>query len=322
MDSILVPLDGSERSEQALPYARFLSGLLPAELHLLHVVTEGERHDFVVRQDQLHDIYLPYHSVEANTTSSLRRHADAYLRSWLPALRAQGLLAQTEVVFGSPAEAIAMAAERAGTAMIVMATHGRGNIGRWLVGSVAHNVLRQSAVPVMAIRGSAGGWPSLRRILVPLDGSTHARAALPLAIDLARRSHATLVLLMVLATRGGLAIGATLADEQAYHSTLREQMFYELSQLTADCPDVQITSALGEGFVGETISHEAARHEADLIVMTAHGNSGPRRLSLGSVTDRVLRCASAPVLVIPNLPAALPAAKATQVSAGSVELSH
>jgi nucleotide-binding universal stress UspA family protein len=317
MDSILVPLDGSERSEYALPYARFLSALLPAELRLLHVVTEGERHDFVVRREQLHEIYLPYHSVEANSTSSLRRHAEAYLNSKLPALRGQGLLAHTEVVFGAPAEAIAMAAERAGTAMIVMATHGRGNIGRWLIGSVAHSVLRQAAVPVLAIRGPAAHWPTLRRIIVPLDGSVQARAALPLAIDLARRSHATLVLLMVLATRTGLAVNGVLADRHAQRNTLREQMFYELGQLTADCPDVQITSALGEGFVGETIGHEAARHEADLIVMTAHGDSGPRRLSLGSVTDKVLRCSPAPVLVIPNLPAEALTAEEAHDAAGA-----
>jgi nucleotide-binding universal stress UspA family protein len=301
MDSILVPLDGSERSEQALPYARFLSALLPAELRLLHVVTEGERHDFVVRREQLREIYLPYHSIEANSTSSLRRHAEAYLSSRVPGLRAQGLLVRTEVVFGSPAEAIAMAAERGGTAMIVMATHGRGNIGRWLIGSVAHSVLRQASVPVLAIRGPAARSPGLRRILVPLDGSAHARAALPFAIDLAQRANATLVLLMVLASRSGLDMSGNAGVDQVQRSALRERMFYELGQITSDCPDVQITSALGEGFVGETIGQEAARHEVDLIVMTAHGNSGPRRLSLGSVTDKVLRCASVPVLVIPNL---------------------
>jgi nucleotide-binding universal stress UspA family protein len=301
MDSILVPLDGSERSEQALPYARFLSALLPAELRLLHVVTEGERHDFVVRREQLREIYLPYHSIEANSTSSLRRHAEAYLSSRVPGLRAQGLLVRTEVVFGSPAEAIAMAAERGGTAMIVMATHGRGNIGRWLIGSVAHSVLRQASVPVLAIRGPAARSPGLRRILVPLDGSAHARAALPFAIDLAQRANATLVLLMVLASRSGLDMSGNAGVDQVQRSALRERMFYELGQITSDCPDVQITSALGEGFVGETIGQEAACHEVDLIVMTAHGNSGPRRLSLGSVTDKVLRCASVPVLVIPNL---------------------
>ena len=59
METILVPLDGSERSEHALPFARFLASLLPAELLLLHVVTEDERHSFVTRREQLREIYLP-----------------------------------------------------------------------------------------------------------------------------------------------------------------------------------------------------------------------------------------------------------------------
>ena len=300
METILVPLDGSERSEHALPFARFLASLLPAELLLLHVVTEDERHSFVTRREQLREIYLPYRAIEVNSTLSMRHHAEAYLESWLPALRAQGLAAQTVVRFGAPTEAIIETAEQTDADMIVMATHGRGNVGRWLIGSVAHNVLRQAAVPVMAVRGPITHWPSLRRIMVPLDGSSHARAALPLAIDLARRTHATLLLLMVLPTRTGLDIHATLSSGEAECRQLREQMFHELSQLTVECPDVQITSTLGEGFIGETIGREAEHHEADLIVMTSHGGSGPHRFRLGSVTDKVLRCSPVPILVIPE----------------------
>lgn len=297
MDTIIVPLDGSELSEQALPYATLFGKLLGADLCLLHVITEGEQHEFIARREQLRELYLPYRQTEPDAGPTIRHHDESYLAGKLSALHGAGIEARTEVVFGVPADAIVAAAERSGASMIVMSTHGRGSVGRWLVGSVAHKVIRMASCPVLAVRGPARNGLALRRILVPLDGSALAREAMPMASELARRTGATLVLLMVLAPLFGLdpSITRATADSQGY--TVRERMLVELERIAAEYHDIPTVTAIAEGFVAETICREAVRHEADLIVMTAQGQGGRRRLGLGSVTERVLHDTKLPVLI-------------------------
>ena len=115
-----------------------------------------------------------------------------------------------------------------------------------------------------------------------------------MALDLAQRTGATLMLLSVLTPQHGI-------DNTAAKGTLREQMLHELGALVADCRDLSIITMVGEGHVGDSICHEAAQHAADLIVMTSHGQSGLHHFALGSVTDKVLHGTQVPVLVMHSL---------------------
>lgn len=298
MKTILIPLDGTEHAEQALPYAVLFGKLLDVPVVLLHVITEGEQHRFVARREQLRDLYLPYSVPEPDDRPVIRRHDEAYLAGKVATLRTAGVNVRPEVVFGVPPEAIIAAAGRCEASMIVMATHGRGSVGRWVAGSVAHEVIRGAPCPVLAIRGPAHKKPELRRILVPLDGSEHARDALPLAADLARKADATLVLLMVIGPLLGLDPALVLTPPEDQPRTVRERMFIELQRLSREYCDLPVITAVGEGYVAETICREAEGHEVDLIVMTANGHGGRRHLGLGSVADRVLHRTPLPALVI------------------------
>lgn len=286
METILVPLDGSERSEQALPYAASIAGLLKAPLCLFHVATVTEQHEFAQRRERLSATYMLYGHDAAGAARSLQHHDEAYLLRKAQALRAAGLEARGEVAFGEPAEAIVAAAARLDAAMIVMSTHGRGSLGRLLMGSAALEVIRNAPCPVLAVREPAVGSPALRTILVPLDGSELAREAVPPAIDLARRAGATVVLLM-----------APRPIEERPHD-LREELLVELNRAMAEAPDVTVATALGEGVAAEAICREAERRGADLIVMTAHGQGGRRQGAIGSVVDRALHATRVPVLVV------------------------
>ncbi|NTU80938.1 MAG: universal stress protein [Chloroflexales bacterium] len=298
MDTILVPLDGSELSALALPYAGLFGPLLGAEICLIHIVTEGDRQDFVIEREHLSKISTPAGPVSADETEAIQLYTKAYLEKQAEQLRAQGARVRTEVAFGSPAQAIIAAADRCTATMIVMATHGRGGIGQWLVGSVAHKVMRLTPLPVLAIRGLAPERLALRRIVVPLDGSPLARAALPIALDLARRSGATLLLLTVLTPQIGVDPSLVRPSGPIDMRVLREQLVSELDGIATEYGDVPITTVVSEGLVGDTICREAEQHAADLIVMTSHGYSGWRRLTLGSVTDKVLHGTQVPVLVM------------------------
>ena len=141
-----------------------------------------------------------------------------------------------------------------------------------------------------------------RTLMVPLDGSTFAEHALPLALGLARRAGAALNLVSVhvpllSVAADSIAPGTceaedrVLAQERAYLDGI-------VGQLTA-LATVPVTSALLEGAaVAELLAGHAATTNADLVVMTTHGRGPLSRLWLGSVADEMVRRATTPVLLV------------------------
>ncbi len=123
------------------------------------------------------------------------REAETHLRAFTEAaLGAESARASLRIVEALPVDAIVAAAGEAG--LIVMGTHGRGGVNRIMLGSVAERVLRESPVPVLTVREGAPP-EKLRSILVPVDDSLAARAALDTARELARCTGAELTELPV-----------------------------------------------------------------------------------------------------------------------------
>ena len=135
----------------------------------------------------------------------------------------------------------------------------------------------------------------LRKILVPLDGTHVSEAALPTAVDLARRYAASLVLLRVVATPPGPEIGP--ADPQL--ASLRQAEGY-LKQIERQAADQGISAEASVwcGTPARAIVSAAEQHRADMIVMTTHVLTDLQRDMFGSVAERVLRGARIPVLVL------------------------
>jgi nucleotide-binding universal stress UspA family protein len=140
---IVVPVDGSDLAELAIPHAVELAMVTGAELHLVRVV------DIVSGQP-----FGAYVALEA-TGYAEALNAEAiesmdYLGVLQKRLSARGLSVTTETPRGAAAHELNQCVE-AGD-LIVMATHGRGGVRRWLIGSVAEEVLRHSPVPVLLVR--------------------------------------------------------------------------------------------------------------------------------------------------------------------------
>jgi nucleotide-binding universal stress UspA family protein len=133
---ILVPLDGSELAQVALPHAVHLAQLFQAELILLRVAYAAA--------------YPGSDPVAAQR--AVVAESDAYLTAVATSLSPQGLTLHTSVRYGNAAEEIIAFASQEGVALIVMATHGRSGVGRWLLGSTAEKVLRGTTVPILLIR--------------------------------------------------------------------------------------------------------------------------------------------------------------------------
>ena len=185
--TILVPLDGSELAERALPIATALAKPSGARLMLVraawaHVLAGVDPTDAQVKAV---------------------REAEAYLQGVTGRAATQNVRAEARVPYDTAAEGILMEVDDSDADLVVMCTHGRSGLGRLIYGSVAEEVIRRSPVPVLLVRPT-GADATLRRdgatqpkLLVPLDGSARAEAILPAAIDLAEATRGELVLLHV-----------------------------------------------------------------------------------------------------------------------------
>lgn len=182
--------------------------------------------------------------------------------------------------------------------LVLMASHGRSGLGRWLMGSVAHKVSRGATIPVLVIGSKLLSQETstpvrIAKILVALDGSPCAERALQRAADWAHHLGASLILYRgvtqttVIHELVARANQEKMDDAKAY----LERLAATVSGL------VKVEVAIREAQSSAGVVECAAEHEADLIVVGSHGRSGLVRWTVGSQTDHVLHHAPCPVLV-------------------------
>jgi nucleotide-binding universal stress UspA family protein len=145
-ERIVVPLDGSELAELALPAAAELARLSGAPIHLIRVVdiTRLERYG-------AYGLAVEYAGVET-VVSDERRFAEEYLSGVAERLRAEGLTVTTGIERGLAPKVLVAATKPGDT--LVMASHGRTGLSRWFLGSVAEEIVRRATVPVLLIRAT------------------------------------------------------------------------------------------------------------------------------------------------------------------------
>ena len=142
-----------------------------------------------------------------------------------------------------------------------------------------------------------------KMIMVPTDGSGFDREAIGVALRIAERTDAKIRLVRVLATGAIFDMTATAGRSSASDEAQsgRDAALSELYALAAECramSKADITVDLHGGPVDDVLQGYARRHDVDLIVISTHGRSGISRLSLGSVTDSLIRHTTIPVLVV------------------------
>jgi len=141
LQTILVPLDASELSRSALPFAEDLAKALSASLVVVHAI---------VPLDIVYPGVEPV-AIPPSVLVDIEAAAHGFVRSIAGELTAKGLKAKPVVLIGTAADAIVEAAEAEGAGLIVMSTHGRSGVKRLLLGSVAEAVVRHSPIPVTLV---------------------------------------------------------------------------------------------------------------------------------------------------------------------------
>lgn len=279
----LVPLDGSELGEHAIPWAKLLGQRFNRQVELLRC------------HDPMATVYLvPEFAAPAAAymdSELFHQEIDEYLQAQVQKFEQDKASALRRE--GDPASVILDLSESGDVAAVIMASHGRGGLGRWLLGSAATKVVRGSRIPVMVINASTEvpPVPKVERILVPLDGSDTSEAALPHALDLARNFGATLLLYHAVAQPRITSPHSKAAIELE----LKKSKEY-LEAFKASYADVDIETKTQTAGSDLGIAEEAA--DCDLVVMSSHGGSGVKRWLLGSVTEKLLQALDKPLLVV------------------------
>src|ERR687884_521783 len=178
---ILVPLDGSERAERALPCAERLGVATGATLHLVHVV------ELVPPPEGPFALAYAPGGIHGDLVAQETQQATAYLDKVRERVVASGVPVRTEQMLGLAAATLLDYECEAGIDLVVMCSHGRSGLARFALGSVAEHLLRQGTAPVLLVRPFGDPEPvTLEQAVVPLDGSERAEEALRVVDQLAR----------------------------------------------------------------------------------------------------------------------------------------
>jgi nucleotide-binding universal stress UspA family protein len=271
LQRILVPLDGSDLARNVLSQVSRL--LLYEDGEVLLVRAVG-----VPPGDQSDVVEVP---------SLLQAQAVKYLEEVAAPLASQGARVRTIARLGNAADVILDVAAEEKATLVAMSTHGRSGIARWALGSVAEKVLRASPIPVLAVRSFSGETAAgtaelaLKKILVPMDAADLSKEIVGPATELAKLFGSEIVLLHVC-----YGMDCTLPIPQV---TAADGEFRAAG--------VPVRVVLKRGNPALEILETAAAEKADLIAMTTHGRAGLTRWTLGSVTEKVLRGSTVPLLV-------------------------
>lgn len=306
---ILVPLDGSARAERAIPVAARIAKRRSATVVLLRVVSE------------LADIggyMIPSVATDPSVVEREEVEAREYLRAIARNHAFDGVKVETTVEFGLPAQVILEAIRTDGIDGVIIGSHGRTGLSRWVLGSVAQPIVRTSAAPVLLLRqqgpaldneGELGGRPF--RILVPLDGSHLAEAAIDQAQILgdifADSGGYELRLARVIPFLNSAAPDKLRDDARTEAHNYLERLAIQLRATgpayltvsTSVIMEVDVADALARMTrAGELVTGSLNSDGCDLLAMATHGRTGLSRLAMGSVTERVLSATVAPALII------------------------
>jgi nucleotide-binding universal stress UspA family protein len=283
--SIIVPVDGSELAEGAIPFALAIA----------------ERAHAKIRFVLVHPQQFPPLLIEP---------AKVYLKALTRRYKEQlGRSVSSIILHGPVARTLTRYARDIGADLIVMTSHGRGGVRRAWLGSVADQLIRATELPVLVVRPSEDGQvPDIYvgEILVPLDGSPLSEAAIEPAAALAKLWEAEIALLQVVPpvavnSDPAMPFPAMYDDElTGIRRDTAEDYLRGLSErLRNQGTRASGTTVVSQTGLAQTILDLARPERVSLIAMATHGRGGLRRLVLGSVTDKVVRAAPMSVLVVP-----------------------
>lgn len=283
-DSILLPVDGSEHTAKIVHHAAELAQWAEATIQVVFVADTTQDSVTVV---------------DGTVVDALEQEGETIVADVAETLETLGVEHGTDVVQGSPAPTIVDYAERYDYDLIVLPTHGRTGISRYLLGSVTEKVVRLSDVPVLTARIQPDEQLTFpyENILIPTDGSPASTAATRHGLALAATLDATVHVLSVVddSSLGPDVRSALSADElehpatEAVEDVVTEADEYDLAH---------VQTYVEHGPPAEVIREHIETSEIHAVVMGSSGRRGVDRILLGSVAEKTVRSAPVPVITV------------------------
>jgi nucleotide-binding universal stress UspA family protein len=297
IEKILVPLDFSRASVQALDYAVWLAKQFRAAIYLVHVYPPDEASAVPGAA------HLLLQSAEA--IECLNEQLKGIHQKHVPTFRPENC----HIRSGRPYEEIIRLAREIDADLIALSTRGHSGLKHLLLGSTAERVVRNAPCPVLVVRKSKQRRKASREafavgtILVPTDFSQSSLAGTKYAAFLARKFGAILRLFhatypytnYLFLDRAGVRLSGL---AEAVEETARQEM-HALKQMNF-LRGLIVEADLLPGPAVDEICAAGGSPDVDLIVTSTHGRTGLKHALLGSVAEQVVRYTDRPVLVVPS----------------------
>jgi len=303
IQNIIVPIDFSKMSVQAVEIAKQLARRFGASIHLAHVRQLNYATDFVAPAPPIVPFaFMTYEqNAEQTALKELKKVASECGVS----------SAMCEVLGGAPPfDEICRLAQTIPADLVVMPTHGRTGLKHVFLGSTAERIVQHSSCPVLVARGKAlqannGSRFRIRTILVPVDFSSCSWEGLRYAISFASEFGARIILLH--STYLGYVYsceGTAIYDIPGLQKAARETAECKMRELvrSVNFGGVKFETVFTEGSPVLDICAFAKDHNVDLIITSTHGFTGFTHVLIGSIAEQVVRHAPCSVLVVPSQP--------------------
>ena len=283
-ENILLPFDGSEGAAEVLHHASEIAHWADATLHVLYVA-DTKRDSVTV--------------VEGQTIDALAQEGEDIVDEAAKTLDTLGVSYETDVVQGNPAPTIVDYAQRYDQDLVVMPTHGREGISRYLIGSVSEKVVRLASAPVLTVRMQPDEQLTFpyENILIPTDGSTAATHAAEYLVELAAALDATVHVLSVVEDSAfGLDVRSTVSGKETEQAAANA---VETVVSEAETRGVTNTARhIEHGSPVEEILDSIESNDIHAVGMGTTGKRGTDRILLGSVAEKTVRSAPVPVMTV------------------------
>jgi nucleotide-binding universal stress UspA family protein len=291
---ILVPLDGSELAERALPPAMSIARQQQGEIILPSI----PGYDMAILPVTAGYGVPPPDPAAEDSIEKVEHYLSGVLQEWAE----PEITVRSKVLKGDQAGVILDTAAVEGVGLIVMTSHGYSGFTRWMLGSVTERVLRGAPCPVLLVRNA----DPIRKAVITLDGSRLAEEALQPGLEVAGLLGCQTTLFRVDQQEqlSSVELGLLEASSSEFCQELvrdnRDRVSYYLECLSErfSLPGQDIETAVVKGKAAECILEYIDEQQIDLVSIATHGYTGLRRWVYGSVTEKVVRNANCAMLIV------------------------
>jgi nucleotide-binding universal stress UspA family protein len=297
---VLLAVDGSRYSEATIGLARALRIGKKAEMGILTVIPE---HVFLGGRT-LADLLGRSAALKIQMQKAEEEKALELLRKLSRSLAAPGREVETMIRKGSPADEIIKTCRDMSADLVLVGFKGTSDSPEFLLGSVAHKVVRYAPCSVLVAKGKI---EAVKRVLVPLDGSKYSYETVQFLLRMPLPSRVEVLVMVVLQSFAATFVKAYTLDAERDREIVAELQGYEeeaAGRVLTEAENQLRTSGyrvmtiVSRGDPSREILREAAQRNVDVIALGAKGLTGVRGFLLGSVAQRVARYAKSSVLIV------------------------